>query len=113
MQQSLATSVNEILNVNAELEQRNEELTRAYQLQLDTNREKAAFIQKMYHEIRTPLNIICGFTQVLTASLPDLPDDEITDITSRISESASDISRLAKNLTSYKYSTSTSQTAMI
>ena len=98
MQQSLATSVNDILSVNAELEQRNEELTRAYQLQLDTNRKKAAFIQKMYHEIRTPLNIICGFTQVLTASLPDLPADEIVDITGRISESASDIARLAKDL---------------
>ena len=98
MQQSLATSVNDILSVNAELEQRNEELTRAYQLQLNTNREKAAFIQKMYHEIRTPLNIICGFTQVLTTSLPDLPADEIADITGRISESASDIARLAKDL---------------
>ena len=98
MQQSLATSVNDIRSVNAELEQRNEELTRAYQLQFDTNREKAAFIQKMYHEIRTPLNIIGGFTQVLTASIPDLSADEIADITGRISESASDIARLAKDL---------------
>jgi sigma-B regulation protein RsbU (phosphoserine phosphatase) len=98
MQQSLATSVNDIVSVNAELEQRNKELTRAYQMQLDTNREKAAFIQKMYHEIRTPLNIICGFTQVLTASLPDLPADEIADITARISESATDIARLAHDL---------------
>ena len=98
MQQSLATSVNDIRSVNAELEQRNEELTRAYQLQLDTNREKAAFIQKMYHEIRTPLNIICGFTQVLSTSLTDLPADEIADITGRISESATDIARLAKDL---------------
>ena len=98
MQQSLATSVNDIRSVNAELEQRNEELTRAYQLQLDTNREKAAFIHKMYHEIRTPLNIICGFTQVLTASIPDLPADEIADITGRISESASNIAHLAKDL---------------
>ena len=98
MQQSLATSVNDIRNVNAELEQRNVELTRAYQLQLDTNREKAAFIQKMYHEIRTPLNIIGGFTQVLAASLPDLPAEEVADITGRISESATDIARLAKDL---------------
>lgn len=98
MQQSLATSVNDILSVNAKLEQRNEELTRAYQLQLDTNRRKAAFIQKMYHEIRTPLNIISGFAQVLTTSLPDLPADEITDITDRISESAANINRLAKDL---------------
>ena len=98
MQQSLATSVNDIRRVNAELEQRNEELTRAYQLQLDTNREKAAFIQKMYHEIRTPLNIISGFTQVLTASLPDLPAEEVADITGRIAESAANIARLAKDL---------------
>ena len=98
MQQSLATSVNDILSVNTELEQRNEELSSAYQLQLDTNRKKAAFIHKMYHEIRTPLNIICGFTQVLTASLPDLPADEIADITGHISESASNIARLAKDL---------------
>ena len=73
MQQSLATSVNDIRRVNAELEQRNE-------------------------EIRTPLNIIGGFTQVLTASLPDLPADEVADITDRISESAADIARLAKDL---------------
>lgn len=98
MQQSLAASVNDILSVNAELEQRNEELTKAFQLQLETNRKKAAFIQKMYHEIRTPLNIICGFTQVLTASLPDLPEDEIADITGRIAESATAISRLAEDL---------------
>ena len=98
MQQSLATSVNDIISVNAELEQRNEELTRAYQLQLDTNRQRAAFIQKMYHEIRTPLNIICGFTQVLAASHTELPADEIADITNRISESATDITRLAQDL---------------
>ena len=98
MQQSLAKSVNDVVSVNAVLEQSNAELTRAYQLQLDTNREKSAFIHKMYHEIRTPLNIICGFTQVLTTSLPDLPADEVADITGRISASASDIARLAKDL---------------
>ena len=52
----------------------------------------------MYHKIRTPLNIICGFTQVLAASLPDLPEDEIADITGRIAESATAISRLAEDL---------------
>ena len=98
MQQSLKASVDDIIRVNAELEQRNEELSRAYQLQLETNRKKAAFIQKMYHEIRTPLNIICGFTQVLSTSLTDLPADEIADITGRISESAADITRLAHDL---------------
>ena len=52
----------------------------------------------MYHEIRTPLNIIGGFTQVLTASLPDLPAEDVADITGRIAESAADIARLAKDL---------------
>lgn len=44
------------------------------------------------------LIIAGGFTQVLTASLPDLPAEEIADITGRISESATDIARLAKDL---------------
>ena len=35
---------------------------------------------------------------MLTASLPDLPAEEIADITGRISESATDIDRLAKDL---------------
>ena len=98
MQRSLAQSVSNIRAVNAELEQHNDELTRAYQLKLETNRRKAAFIQDMYHEIRTPLNIICGFTQVLAASHTELPADEIADITNRISESATDITRLAQDL---------------
>ena len=69
MQHSLAASVASIRRVNAELERQNEELARAYQLKLETNQRKTAFIQAMYHEIRTPLNIISGFAQVLTASL--------------------------------------------
>ena len=99
MQQSLADSVSAIRNVNDELQQQNAELARAYQLKLDANRRKAAFIQDMYHEIRTPLNIISGFTQVLTASLHSIPRDEVADITARMAESAADISRLTRELT--------------
>ena len=98
MQQSLAESVANIQHVNAELEQQNEELTRAYQLKLETNRQKTIFIQDMYHQIRTPLNIISGFTQVLSENLHMLPADEVADITTRIKESAADISRLTKEL---------------
>ena len=98
MQQSLAESVANIQHVNAELEQQNEELTRAYQLKLETNRQKTIFIQDMYHQIRTPLNIISGFTQVLSENLRMLPADEVADITTRIKESAADISRLTKEL---------------
>ena len=98
MQQSLAKSVADIRRVNAELQQQNDELARAYQLKLETNRKKAAFIQDMYHEIRTPLNIISGFAQILTASLHALPHDEVADITNRMQESATDITRLTREL---------------
>ena len=98
MQRSLAQSVSNIRAVNAELEQHNDELTRAYQLKLETNRRKAAFIQDMYHEIRTPLNIISGFAQVLMASLHGLSQEEVVDITGRMSQSATDITRLTHEL---------------
>jgi len=98
MQQSLAQSVSDIRQVNDQLEQHNDELAAAYQLKLDTDRRKTAFIQDMYHEIRTPLNIICGFAQVLAASLHGLPDDEVDDITTRMRESVQDITRLTRLL---------------
>lgn len=98
MQQSLAQTVSDIRRVNAELEQQNDDLARAYQFKLETNRRKTEFIQGMYHEIRTPLNIICGFAQILAASLHGLPADEVLDITSRMKMGANDISRLANQL---------------
>jgi sigma-B regulation protein RsbU (phosphoserine phosphatase) len=98
MQKSLAQMVNDIRIANDELEQHNEELTHAYQLKLQTNRRKSAFIRDMYHQIRTPLNIIAGFAQVLAASLHGLSAEEVSDITSRMKESANDISRLTCQL---------------
>jgi len=98
MQRSLSANIANIRKVNAELEKRNEELTHAYQLKVEANRNKAAFISDMYHKIRTPLNIISGFAQVLTASFHELPDDEVTDITTRMQEGADDITRLAQQL---------------
>lgn len=98
MQQSLAQTVNNIRIANDELERHNDELANATQLKLETNRRRAAFIQDMYHEIRTPLNIISGFAQVLATSLHSLPDDEVANITTRMSESAKNITRLTKKL---------------
>ena len=86
MQHSLASSVSDIRQVNAELEQRYEELARAYQL-------------KMVHQIRTPLNIISGFTQVLSSSIGELSEEEIADITSRMMSSAKSINHISKILT--------------
>ena len=99
MQQALAENIASIQHVNDELQQQNEELAQAYQLKMDTNRRKAAFIQDIYHQIRTPLNIIDGFAQVLSASLHLLPDEEVDEITSRMKESTADIAQLTKELT--------------
>ena len=98
MQQSLARTVNDISNTNSQLSAQNTQLSRAYQLKLETNHRRTVFIQNMYHEIRTPLNIIGGFAQVLTESIHSLSDDEVTDIMTRMKESVSDISRLAQQL---------------
>ncbi len=98
MQKSLAASVTDIRNVNAELQQQNEELDNAYQLKLETNCRKVKFIQDMYHEIRTPLNIISGFAQVLMYNLHGLPSNEVEDITTRMQESANNLTRLTREL---------------
>lgn len=98
MQQSLAQTVSDINKTNSQLSAQNTQLSRAYQLKLETNHRKTAFIQDMYHEIRTPLNIISGFAQVLTESVDSLSDDEVTDIMTRMKESVSDINRLAQQL---------------
>jgi sigma-B regulation protein RsbU (phosphoserine phosphatase) len=98
MQQSLATMVTDLRQVNEQLEQHNDELSEAYRIQLDTNRRREQFIHDMYHEIRTPLNIISGFAQVLSSSQHALQPDEVADITSRMQQSAGDISRLAHQL---------------
>ena len=98
MQQSLATMVTDLRQVNEQLEQHNDELSQAYRIQLDTNRRREQFIHDMYHEIRTPLNIISGFAQVLSSSQHALQPDEVADITSRMQQSAGDISRLAHQL---------------
>ena len=98
MQQSLAKSVNDIRQTNEQLSTLNAQLTEAYRLKVEANRKRADFIQYMYHEIRTPLNIISGFAQVLTAGRHSLETDEVEDITSRMQESANNISSLTHQL---------------
>jgi sigma-B regulation protein RsbU (phosphoserine phosphatase) len=98
MQKKLSWMVNDTRQVNNQLAEHNDQLTHAYQLKMQTNRRRTAFIQNMYHEIRTPLNIISGFSQVLTISLHSLPAEEVSDITSRMKKSADDISHLAQKL---------------
>ena len=71
----------------------------AYQLKIEDGERKTAFIQNIFHQIRTPLNIISGFTQVLSASIQELSEEEIADITFRMMSSAKTINRISRMLT--------------
>ncbi|HEU4842707.1 MAG TPA: ATP-binding protein [Burkholderiaceae bacterium] len=68
----------EVMRLNAELEQRvhertlqleaaNAELERAMEEARNANQAKTAFLSSMSHELRTPLNAILGFAQILTS----------------------------------------------
>lgn len=98
MQQSLASHVSDIQQINAALELQNLELKQAYLLAREAEERKMAFIRDMYHEVRTPLNIINGFTQVLSEMHHEISDDELTDITARMKSSAEAISQLTRRL---------------
>ena len=50
-----------------------EELRKAYNKAMESEKMKTAFIQNVSHEVRTPLNIITGFAQVIAN--PDLAGD--------------------------------------
>lgn len=98
MQQSLAKNVCEIQQINAEMEQHNQELMHANQLVHEADKRKTAFMQDMAHQIRTPLNIINGFTQVFSEIFNNIPEDELMDITSRMKSSAKAISHITRML---------------
>lgn len=98
MEQSLSKSVSDILQVNSVLEQRNKQLARAYQLKLEADERKSAFVLDMAHQIRTPLNIICGFVQVLALGFQEYTDEELDDIFSRMRSSSITIHRISKML---------------
>jgi sigma-B regulation protein RsbU (phosphoserine phosphatase) len=98
MERSLASSVAEIRNVNQQLEYRHQELTHAYQLKVEADERKSAFILDMAHQIRTPLNIITGFAQVLTVSYHDFSEEELTDILNRMKSAGIIIHRIVTML---------------
>jgi len=99
MQHSLEKSVADIKKVNEEMEERNDDLAKAYQLKLEADEQRTFFIKNMSHQIRTPLNIISGFTQVLSSNIHRLPQEEMRDITSRMKASAKSISHISRMLT--------------
>ena len=94
MQKSLSQHVSDIQQMNAETEQRNEELLGISELAKAANHQKTLFIQNVSHQIRTPLNIIMGFTQVLKESKRQLPEEETRSITGMIRHNAIMLNRM-------------------
>lgn len=112
-----ASLYNEIRRFNEQLEllvqQRTEELNRAYRMLERLDQTKADFIRIAAHELRTPLTVIKGYTQVLSM-LPAVASDPSTkpvvegilggtDRLNEIVESMLDVTRLdAQSLTLYR-----------
>lgn len=94
MQESLEKHITEVRQLNTETAQRNEELLHARQMAEEAGRQKTAFIQNMTHQIRTPLNIIMGFAQVLFDNMRQIPEEEVSGITSTMNHHALLLNRM-------------------
>ncbi len=66
----------ELEALNAELEEKVEELARANLALYETARAKSEFVANMSHELRTPLNSIIGFADVLLSEMRDSAPEE-------------------------------------
>jgi signal transduction histidine kinase len=63
-----------------------------------SSKMKTEFIRNISHEIRTPLNILSGFTQILTSSEMELPEDEKLDIQRQVMENADRITNIVDRM---------------
>ncbi len=64
MTQQIAQQREVLRNLNAELEERIQERTKAWEMAESANRAKSEFLANMSHELRTPLNGILGYAQI-------------------------------------------------
>ena len=75
MLRHLITIQQELRNVNADLDQKVDQLAQANMRLYEMNRLKSDFLATMSHELRTPLNAIIGFSEVLE-SIPSLDEKQ-------------------------------------
>ena len=76
----------------------NEQLRIANEQAMVSSKMKSEFIRNISHEIRTPLNIVSGFTQILTASDMEMPEEEKADIQKRVTDNTDYITELVDRL---------------
>jgi PAS domain S-box-containing protein len=62
---AMASDITEMKRAQQQLQQLNQELTKARDLSEAANRSKSEFLANMSHEIRTPLNAVLGLTRLL------------------------------------------------
>jgi signal transduction histidine kinase/ActR/RegA family two-component response regulator len=90
-----ARAQQEVMRLNAELEQRvhertlqleeaNAELERAIEEARRADQAKSAFLSSMSHELRTPLNAILGFAQILASDALPASDEQKREFASHI-----------------------------
>ncbi|MFQ5730590.1 MAG: sensor histidine kinase [Planctomycetaceae bacterium] len=68
MLRHLVTVQNELLEVNADLDGKVDELAQVNLQLYETNKLKDEFLATMSHELRTPLNSILGFSEILSGA---------------------------------------------
>ena len=98
MQETLDEHIGKLRDINAESEQRNQELILANERAAEADRQKTSFLQDMSHQIRTPLNIIMGFAQVLRDGFSVIPSQEVETIAGTMQKSAVSVNRMVNML---------------
>jgi len=99
MRQALNNHLSELRLINAEMEQRNQELQHAYTLAREADERKTFFVQNMTHQVRTPLNIIIGFAQVIATNYPDMTESELSELLDHMKSSVKVVVRMIRMLT--------------
>ena len=83
---------------NDKLRIANDQLCVANERASVSSKMKTEFIRNISHEIRTPLNIVSGFAQILTTPGVSIPDRDMTDIHSRMTENTDRITKLVDRM---------------
>ncbi len=86
-----------------------QELTKAYNKALESDKMKTAFIQNVSHEVRTPLNIITGFAQVISDPQLDANQEERSHIALMMQRSTRQVTMLVDEILGLSLIDSTEQ----